>query len=306
MKCSPSGFPVLHCLLEFAQTHPLSQWCHLTISSSAAPFSFCEMASEDRKKEKVPGVGNGRSKAGSMIELTYLGSEPSGILWTVRTVVDSQGMTRSGPCAACPEEWHFFWHVLWALGFPGGSYVKESACNAGDPGLIPEWGRSPGEGHGHPLQYSYWRIPWTEEADGLQSLGSQRVRYDWMTNTFTLWFAREHSWKEMNKQENIRSSRLSPSLHTVPPKRFYPRPSARTPASSRQQEEQHARILWQQWQVKGCSRSASNPVPPVCTFAGSQVWPPWLRPWVYRLVLRRREPTFPLSTQMHVHICTQI
>ena len=40
------------------------------------------------------------------------------------------------------------------LGFPGGSDSKESACNAGDPGLIPGSGRSPGEGNGYPLQYS--------------------------------------------------------------------------------------------------------------------------------------------------------
>ena len=32
-----------------------------------------------------------------------------------------------------------------SLGFPGGSYGKESACNAGDLGLIPGWGRSPGK-----------------------------------------------------------------------------------------------------------------------------------------------------------------
>ena len=38
--------------------------------------------------------------------------------------------------------------------FPGGSGSKESACNAGDPGLIPGSGRSPGEGNGYPLQYS--------------------------------------------------------------------------------------------------------------------------------------------------------
>ena len=36
-------------------------------------------------------------------------------------------------------------------GFPGGSAGKESACNAGDIGSIPEWGRSPGEGNGNPL-----------------------------------------------------------------------------------------------------------------------------------------------------------
>ena len=40
------------------------------------------------------------------------------------------------------------------LGFPGGSDGKESACSAGDPGLVPGSGGSPGEGSGHPLRYS--------------------------------------------------------------------------------------------------------------------------------------------------------
>ena len=40
------------------------------------------------------------------------------------------------------------------LGFPGGSAGRESACNAGDLGLIPELGRSPGKGNGYPLQYA--------------------------------------------------------------------------------------------------------------------------------------------------------
>ena len=37
---------------------------------------------------------------------------------------------------------------------PGGPDSKESACNAGDLGLIPGLGKSPGGGHGNPLQYS--------------------------------------------------------------------------------------------------------------------------------------------------------
>ena len=41
------------------------------------------------------------------------------------------------------------------LGFLGSSAGKESACNAGDPGLILELGRSPGEGIGYPLQNSW-------------------------------------------------------------------------------------------------------------------------------------------------------
>ena len=46
-------------------------------------------------------------------------------------------------------------HVnFWNLGFPAGSEVKASACNAGDPGSIPGSGRSPDEGNGNPLQYS--------------------------------------------------------------------------------------------------------------------------------------------------------
>ena len=97
-------------------------------------------------------------------------------------------------------------------GFPGGSVGKESACNSGDPSSIPGSGRSPGEGIGYPLQYSWdsivvqlvknlpamwetgvrsldwedplengkathssildWRIPWT------QSMESKRVRGD--------------------------------------------------------------------------------------------------------------------------------
>ena len=40
------------------------------------------------------------------------------------------------------------------LGFPGDSAGKECACDAGDPGSIPELGRSPGEGNCYPLQYS--------------------------------------------------------------------------------------------------------------------------------------------------------
>ena len=45
------------------------------------------------------------------------------------------------------------------LGFPGSSAGKESACNAGDLGSIPGLGRSPGGGHGDPLQSSCLENP---------------------------------------------------------------------------------------------------------------------------------------------------
>ena len=41
------------------------------------------------------------------------------------------------------------------MGFPDRSAGKESACNAGNPSSISELGRSPGEGIGYPLQYSW-------------------------------------------------------------------------------------------------------------------------------------------------------
>ena len=70
----------------------------------------------------------------------------------------------------------------------GGAEGKESACNSGDLGLITGSGRSPGEGNGYPLQYSCLENSIEEKLGGLQSIqsmGSQRVRHSWVTNTFT-------------------------------------------------------------------------------------------------------------------------
>ena len=49
--------------------------------------------------------------------------------------------------------------VVYIFNFPGGSDGKASAYNAGDPGSIPGWGRSSGEGNGTPLQYSCLENP---------------------------------------------------------------------------------------------------------------------------------------------------
>ena len=52
-------------------------------------------------------------------------------------------------------------------GFPGGSDGKKSACIVGDPGSIPESGRSPREGNGYLFQYSFLENSMTEEPGGL-------------------------------------------------------------------------------------------------------------------------------------------
>ena len=60
--------------------------------------------------------------------------------------------------------------------FPGGTSGKEPAASAGDVrdvGSVPQSGRSPEGGMATHSSILAWRIPWTEEPGGLQSIGSQ-------------------------------------------------------------------------------------------------------------------------------------
>ena len=63
-------------------------------------------------------------------------------------------------------------------GFPGGSEVKASASNAGDPGSIPGQEDPPEKEMATHFSILAWRIPWTEEPGRLQSTGSQTVGHD--------------------------------------------------------------------------------------------------------------------------------
>ena len=65
---------------------------------------------------------------------------------------------------ACPQ----------CLGFTDSSVVKIPPANVGNVGLIPEWGSSPGEGNGNPLQYSCLGNTTDRGPGGLQSMGSQK------------------------------------------------------------------------------------------------------------------------------------
>ena len=74
---------------------------------------------------------------------------------------------------------------LWAgksyVGFPGGAVVKNPPASAGDtrdPDSIPASGRSPGGGHGNPLQYSCLENPMDRVAWQAKSMGSQRVGHN--------------------------------------------------------------------------------------------------------------------------------
>ena len=64
--------------------------------------------------------------------------------------------------------------------------VKNPPANAGDLGSLPGLGRSAGEGNGYPVQYSDWRIPWTEELAGYSPWGHKEAD---MTKPLSLSFS---------------------------------------------------------------------------------------------------------------------
>ena len=86
--------------------------------------------------------------------------------------------------------WRSYMHVNWMNlpyleDLPKWLSSKESACQAGNSGLIPGLGRS-GVGHGNPLCILAWKIPWPEEPLGLQFMRLQRVGHNWVcTHTHT-------------------------------------------------------------------------------------------------------------------------
>ena len=90
--------------------------------------------------------------------------------------------------------------------------VKNLPAKAGDRdvGLIPGWEKSPGGGHGNPLRYFAWRIQWTEESSGLQSVGSQRVGHDWGNLARTSFFRKllKDGHEVKSKARNIPGSRV--------------------------------------------------------------------------------------------------
>ena len=82
------------------------------------------------------------------------------------------------------------WRATVMVGFPTGSDGKDSACDVGDLGSIPGLGRSPGGGHGNPLQSSCLENPHGQRSlVGYSPRGSQRVGHDWGTkhNHCRLW-----------------------------------------------------------------------------------------------------------------------
>ena len=76
--------------------------------------------------------------------------------------------------------------ITMAVGLPWWLSGKESTCNIRDAGSIPGWGRSPGGGHGDPLQYSCLENPMDRGA--WQPYGLARFGHEWSNSTHT-WYS---------------------------------------------------------------------------------------------------------------------
>ena len=152
---------------------------------------------------RSPGVGNGNPLQYSCLENPM---DRGG--WQATILGITKSWTWLSTHTHTPD---YTLSLFWTLsGFPGGSGGKESACNAGDLGLIPGLGRSPGGRHGNPDKrcggwgFNPWvrkipwsrkwqptpvflpgEFPWTEELGWLLSMGLQRVRHDWATEHST-------------------------------------------------------------------------------------------------------------------------
>ena len=68
--------------------------------------------------------------------------------------------------------------MMYLVGFPGGSVVKNLPVNAGDVGLTPGSGKIPWRSLATYSSILPWKIPWVEESGALKSIGSERVGQD--------------------------------------------------------------------------------------------------------------------------------
>ena len=102
---------------------------------------------------------------------------------------------------------------VWSI--PGGLDSKESVCNAGDPGLTPGLEKFHGEGNGSQLQYSCLENFMDRGAWWLQSMWSQRIRRDWVTNTALAYQEAAHlSFERVIPQHPNNHNRLT--IHLCP------------------------------------------------------------------------------------------
>ena len=94
-------------------------------------------------------------------------------------------------------------HVNTYRGFPGGSVVKRPPANAGDTGSIPGSEGSLEKEMATHSSILAWRIPWTEEPGGLQSMGSQKESdmTQQLNNTYTYTHTHQREIERENQRD---------------------------------------------------------------------------------------------------------
>ena len=195
----PSPTPRVH-----PDSRPSSQWCYPAISSSVVPFSSCPQslpASECFPMSQLFTWGSQSTGVSALASFLPKKSQGWSSEWTGWISLQSKGLSRVFSNTTVQKHQFFSAQRLYlgfifdkkfkrclsvSWGFPRSSVSKESAV------VQETWVQS--LGLEVPLEMEMathssilaWKISWTEEPGGLQSMGSQRIGYDWVTNTYFL------------------------------------------------------------------------------------------------------------------------
>ena len=185
MDCNTPGFPVLHYLLEFVQTQVLNQWCHPTISSSVTPFSSCLQsfpASGSSPMSWLFASGGqiiGASVSASVLPMNIQGWFPldPGLLPLLSKelprVFSRTTIQKNQFFGSQPSLWSSSYNHTWLL--KNHSFWLTQINNL--PIMWEAWDWSLGwndpleEGMAILSSILAWRITWTKEPGGLQSVG---------------------------------------------------------------------------------------------------------------------------------------
>ena len=110
-----------------------------------------------------------------------MATHSSVLAWRIPGMGEPGGLLSMGS-QRVRHDWSDLAAAAWIhMDFSGGSMVENLPAHARDTdlGLIPGSRRSPRGGNDNPFQYFCWKIPWTDEPGGLQSMGLQRVGHEW-------------------------------------------------------------------------------------------------------------------------------
>ena len=140
-------------------------WVHIHQQASLGPLTNWSQGSQDTKSKSCQAIWVWSSQCGTWLFLSFSGTQKGNSLrndsWAWERVESTCRPWRAS-------------QVVLMIKNPPANTIDEK-----DAGSVPGWRRSPGRGHGNPLQVLAWKIPRTKEPGGLQSIGSQRVRRDW-------------------------------------------------------------------------------------------------------------------------------